>query len=812
MRVRNRLGTDLTAESPVSAGELAAIRTTLNATATEVTLGVVRATDAAYGAVGDGSTDDTAALTAAIAAADAGSSKVVLLPGGTYRTTDLTVPAGVTLWIPHGAKFTVDAGQTLTISGKIDAGLYQIFSGSGSVVFSGSSVPRVFPQWWGAVVDGSTDDTTALQSSATASAGRILFLTNGDWKVNAQITLPATCKGVLGESAKGVFVDASAASGTFPNGGVFYIAGTATQIEDLGAAAAKHARTVTFDAAPAGITERSVFVIYNPTALTFGSEDPESHAGEWCRVKAVTDAVVDVIEPLWASYETAAVDCYRIDGVTAHFENLRIKQKSSVSGGAGIVISFGVDCSIKNVECWNNPYYGVFLDRCYGTYVEGFRCIDFTAIGTENYGISMANTQNTVIAGCHIHTGRHAIQHGGANLICSVPCRGTRVNDSWLSSEVNHAADWHDNSEGCIFEDCTLIGGAVIRGVGNTLRNCFITSQPGSSGVAIYVPRPFGAGHTIEGNEIHAVSVIGSGFAVVYFEPNEEMERGGTFVLRNNTIKMGTIHGNAIRCYHDGATIEMDVTIEGNTIEGTNAPVPSDLGINIEAPDSVDGGGVPIPRTAFFRSVTIEGNTLYGSRIYLSETDGQLVTIHGNSVIGASEHGITLFATPSAPFNANCVIEVTNNTVTGGTHNGLYLGLDHTTPSFTLICKENTFVRNNTAGATGPDVASIYAANLASAVFEGNTLGSTADVRLMAWDTITALSHKNNHSVIDGIKNVHGRTAVTTEAPGEYFGVGSPEGVVVAPVGSRYYQTNGSTGTTLYVKESGVGVTGWAAK
>jgi len=42
-------------------------------------------------------------------------------------------------------------------------------------------------------------------------------------------------------------------------------------------------------------------------------------------------------------------------------------------------------------------------------------------------------------------------------------------------------------------------------------------------------------------------------------------------------------------------------------------------------------------------------------------------------------------------------------------------------------------------------------------------------------------------------------------------GAGSPEGVQTAPVCSRYLRTDGSTGTTLYIKESGVGNTGWVA-
>lgn len=45
----------------------------------------------------------------------------------------------------------------------------------------------------------------------------------------------------------------------------------------------------------------------------------------------------------------------------------------------------------------------------------------------------------------------------------------------------------------------------------------------------------------------------------------------------------------------------------------------------------------------------------------------------------------------------------------------------------------------------------------------------------------------------------------------EVWGAGSPEGVVTAQVGARYYRTDGAAGTTLYVKESGAGNVGWRA-
>ena len=47
---------------------------------------------------------------------------------------------------------------------------------------------------------------------------------------------------------------------------------------------------------------------------------------------------------------------------------------------------------------------------------------------------------------------------------------------------------------------------------------------------------------------------------------------------------------------------------------------------------------------------------------------------------------------------------------------------------------------------------------------------------------------------------------------GTISGTGSPEGVVAAPVGTIYIRLDGGADTTLYVKESGTGNTGWVAK
>lgn len=51
-----------------------------------------------------------------------------------------------------------------------------------------------------------------------------------------------------------------------------------------------------------------------------------------------------------------------------------------------------------------------------------------------------------------------------------------------------------------------------------------------------------------------------------------------------------------------------------------------------------------------------------------------------------------------------------------------------------------------------------------------------------------------------------------TSIPSTSYGSGSPEGAVTAPIGSTFQRLDGGAGTTLYVKESGTGNTGWVAK
>jgi len=71
-----------------------------------------------FGAVGDGATDDTAAISATVAALGGSSGVVNIVRGNTHRVaSNLAVPANVHLVFDHGAQLKPDTSVTITING-----------------------------------------------------------------------------------------------------------------------------------------------------------------------------------------------------------------------------------------------------------------------------------------------------------------------------------------------------------------------------------------------------------------------------------------------------------------------------------------------------------------------------------------------------------------------------------------------------------------------------------------------------------------------------------------------------------------------
>lgn len=112
-------------------------------------------------------------------------------------TTDGTITSNINLVVMAGAQISVNSGKTLTIEGNIDAGLYPIFTGGGTI-----RVKRAYPQWWGAKFDSVNNDASAMQSainSVDAYGSGTVYLSSGSASIGTtSLTLKPRVR-IIGE-------------------------------------------------------------------------------------------------------------------------------------------------------------------------------------------------------------------------------------------------------------------------------------------------------------------------------------------------------------------------------------------------------------------------------------------------------------------------------------------------------------------------------------------------------------------------------------------------------------------------------------
>ncbi len=101
----------------------------------------------ALGEYGSGTVYTQATIESALTAIGTVNKVTLLLrPGNWVLTSDLTIPANITLKLPAGAIITIPTEKTLTINGPFEAGLYQVFDcvGTGKVVFGSRSIAGIY--------------------------------------------------------------------------------------------------------------------------------------------------------------------------------------------------------------------------------------------------------------------------------------------------------------------------------------------------------------------------------------------------------------------------------------------------------------------------------------------------------------------------------------------------------------------------------------------------------------------------------------------------------------------------------------------
>ena len=120
-----------------------------------------------FGAKGDGTTDDTTEINSSISAITTGT---ILMPEGSYFiSSSILFTNTQILSMRKGAKFIAGSAVNVTIDGNFEKTIDTAFGANISAVLTQTVLKEVYPQWFGAKGDGTTDDSQAIQDAFTAA-------------------------------------------------------------------------------------------------------------------------------------------------------------------------------------------------------------------------------------------------------------------------------------------------------------------------------------------------------------------------------------------------------------------------------------------------------------------------------------------------------------------------------------------------------------------------------------------------------------------------------------------------------------------
>ena len=147
---------------------------------------------------GDGTANATN-INLALADISSTNATLIIRPQEWTIDTSITFPSNVSVWWVGGANFSVSTGVTVAFNGPCEFPLRKLFTlaGTGVVTFGTGYLDHVYPQWWGAIGDGSTENLTAFQL-ATAAYSKIM-ITKGTYKITGEIQFPSNTT-IVGEN------------------------------------------------------------------------------------------------------------------------------------------------------------------------------------------------------------------------------------------------------------------------------------------------------------------------------------------------------------------------------------------------------------------------------------------------------------------------------------------------------------------------------------------------------------------------------------------------------------------------------------
>lgn len=476
--------------------------------------------NSAFRAVGNGIANDTNAIIAAMK--DEAAAGLVYFPPGVYRIrANLTFPAGITSRFANGAMIKTDSGVIVTFNGPVEAELTQIFSGDGSIAGLGLE-EYVYPQWWGAAADDSTDDTAAFQ--AALNTGRPVYVTKGIYRINKSLEYRNNSAiTIIGE--EGAVIDGTASRDTY----LIHLGGERGKAVPLASNAAAGANTIkaSIAAVPGDILLISSTDLWNI--------NNKSHIkGEMVEINSISGSDIMLKSSLYDSYNASTTKVYKLSMPTVTVERLDIRRNSN---HAGLWVEYSRDLDIKHCVITGARERCFYVSYIYGGVIANNEASDcwYEGSGTS-YGISISTVQNVTARGNQFAGGRHGIAHGGWE-----PCRNVIITENVIDNyrpSGQPSLDFHGNCEFNVVTRNLIWNGMIHLGRNVEISDNFLYGDQRS---AINVWPSLSGDYTIIRNNIidtvNASNTNSFGISYFAFSPNVTVD---LVQIENNIIKSKT--------------------------------------------------------------------------------------------------------------------------------------------------------------------------------------------------------------------------------------------------------------------------------
>ena len=443
---------------------------------------------------------------------------------------------------------------------------------------------------------------------------------------------------------------------------------------------------------------------------------------------------------------------------------------------------------------------------------EGYN-IDGSAVDTLGCAVSVANAEYAHIhhnsftdfggSGVWLTSSRYCTVEENVSVRCSNGLNdddylfdgtsGLSIGNKWLNNVVQDsiytgiAIDWQSTAAGTYYSSAFVVEGNTV------------------SGTKLVNGNTYGNGITIN-------SCRGGGSVLNNFCVENE---GNGILLDKNTARVTVSHNV---CRLNGWNGIMAIYNAPNNL----APSSLNLAGNICNSNTLNGVYLV---SGFFAAVAGANILTFNGASGIKVESWQHCGITGNIILGNSRDGIVIDSCYDAQINGNDIS--VNGYGVSNTYSGIVL-----TNTKTRSCKNIVISGNNFNAAGTYSQTQKYAINIDSTQGSTDAINSSyieVSSNLMSDALNTAkyvdnglgtIITSNHTGIVTGL--VAGTTIGYYSVETPYFklphgmkvcgGPGTPEAQVAASPGSLYLRTDGDAVTTLYIKTTGTGNTGWTAK